>query len=435
MSKKTLLTPRGIPVPIGSLLGEGAEGRVHEVPGHPALCAKILHAPSDAVRAKLTFMVENPPAGSLLASLAWPLELLAHDGRGGGLAGYLMPRAPAGTLPVHRLFDAEDRERLGARLNFADLLSIAQDLARVVAALHAAGHHVGDLNESNVLVTPAGRVLIIDCDSFGISEPGGTLHPGGTGKVEYTAPELTGVASGGGARTAWSDAFSLAVLLFQLQMEGNSPFRARWRLPGAPAPTEERIRRGLYPHEGWSLRVAPPEDVPSITSLPSSLRAAFQRAFVDGRQDPGARPGAADWVRLLDAVRPELETSRCGRNPEHRYFGHMRACPWCRRSRLLGRDPFPAPARSVGADETMVTPWAALSAAVFGGMAILTWTPVAGLRPLLMSAPLLLGLIATGFLVTAEDESPARGLLRRCAGMSLIPLLGLWLPRIASAFP
>lgn len=44
-------------------------------------------------------------------------------------------------------------------------------------------------------------------------------------------------------------------------------------------------------------------------------------------------------------------------------------------------------------------------------------------------------LAAAAFLDTGEDESPARGLARLSVGMSLIPLLGLWLPRIASAFP
>ena len=51
----------------------------------------------------------------------------------------------------------------------------------------------------------------------------------------------------------------LAVLIYQLLMEGNHPFRAQWLGSGEPPPLEERIRLGCFPYRQTPVcPVAPP---------------------------------------------------------------------------------------------------------------------------------------------------------------------------------
>ena len=111
------------------------------------------------------------------------------------------------------------------------LLRTARNLAAALSALHSSGYVAGDLNESNVLVTPTALVTLIDTDSFQVREDrewksGASLCP--VGKPEYTPPELQGKPLSEVMRLPDHDAFGLAVLIFQLLMEGSHPFRAQW---------------------------------------------------------------------------------------------------------------------------------------------------------------------------------------------------------------
>src|SRR5674476_1330608 len=64
----------------------------------------------------------------------------------------------------------------------------ARNLAAALGVLNEGNYIIGDLNESNVLVTPSAMVTLIDVDSFQVQEPRNgriIVYPPHVGKPEY----------------------------------------------------------------------------------------------------------------------------------------------------------------------------------------------------------------------------------------------------------
>ncbi|MFL5385814.1 MAG: hypothetical protein ACJ8GN_25140 [Longimicrobiaceae bacterium] len=319
-------------------IGAGGEAVVYGVPGDGSLVAKVYHHPTIERARKLAAMLDHPPALPEGTATAWPVDLLL-DG-GGRFAGFVMPRAEG-----PRLFEFYNPvSRRGAAPGFhAGLLHRAgRNLAAAFDALHAAGYVVGDVNESNLLVSPADAALtLVDADSLQVRDAEtGTVHRSKVGKAEFTPPELQGVSFETVDRVEAHDRFGLAVLLYLVLMEGTHPFATRLDADGEAKPVEERIRRGLFPHASAVDDCHPPRLAPRFHTLHPPLQALFLRAFVEGHADPAARPSPAEWRDALDEAEAALAV--CAANSLHRHPPHLAACPWCGRTALLGgRDPFP----------------------------------------------------------------------------------------------
>jgi hypothetical protein len=320
-------------------IGVGGEARVLGVPGDESLVAKLYHQPTLERARKLARMIEAPPALEGGAALAWPVDLLTDPN--GRFAGFLMPRAEGPR--VFEFYNPASRRRAAPLSDWGLLHRAGMNLAAAFDALHGRGYVVGDVNESNILVSPENAsVTLVDTDSFQVRDPaGGAVHRSGVGKAEFTPPELQGTRFTEVDRAPEHDRFGLAVLLFLLLMEGTHPFAQRFEGDAESLPVEERIRRGLYPYERRDDDCKPPRLAPPIETLHPRLQALFARCFVDGRADPAARPSAAEWRDALAAAEGELRA--CDENPRHRFAAHVPFCPWCHRRRVLQRrDPFPA---------------------------------------------------------------------------------------------
>ncbi|MDX1979883.1 MAG: hypothetical protein SFV51_06425 [Bryobacteraceae bacterium] len=333
-------------ITLGNPLGEGGEARVYEVPGHPDLVAKIYHNPTNTDWAKLKVMLANPPEDPTRTqghtSIAWPVDLLQHQGNSAS-AGFLMPRlnhAP----PVFQYYNPGTRRKQCPGFTYEYLLTTAQNIASAFAAIHARGYVVGDVNQSNVLVSATALATIIDTDSFQVSDPeNGSVYRCLVRTDDYTAPELQGVSLESVHRTAEHDAFGLAVMLFQLLMEGFHPFFGQHPGAGEPEPVGELIRKHHFPYaRGHTGPYRPGRLPPPLEVLDPGLREKFLLCFEQGGRTPAIRPAAREWREALDLTRRRLAT--CTRNTHHRFGTHLNTCPWCERAVMLGgRDPFPSP--------------------------------------------------------------------------------------------
>ncbi|HEU4561461.1 MAG TPA: TonB family protein [Longimicrobium sp.] len=321
-------------------IGVGGEARVLGLRWDPTLVAKLYHRPTLEHARKLVLMIETPPTLPEGVSIAWPVELLT-DPRGARCAGFLMRRAEGPR--VFEFYNPVSRRKTAPLFDWARLHRAGANLAAAFDALHAAGYVIGDVNESNILVSPEdASIVLVDADSMQVRGPRpGELYRSKVGKAEFTPPELQGTHFAEVDRAPEHDRFGLATLLFLLLMEGTHPFACRLADGGEVPQVEERISRGMFPYAPDADGCRPPRMAPPFYTLHPQVQALFLRAFVQGQTDPSARPTAGEWAEALRTAEAALAT--CAENPRHRHAAHVDFCPWCHRSKVLqGRDPFPA---------------------------------------------------------------------------------------------
>lgn len=327
-------------------IDRGGEGGIYLVRGRPDLVAK-LYSSAAGKEPKLAWMVAHPPTDPTAArghvSIAWPRAVL-YDSQGACI-GFLMSRIQE-AVKLFEVFNPRSRAKKLPGFNWLYLHRTAHNFASGISAIHAADYVIGDVNEGNALVMPTALVTVIDTDSFQVrARRGGrsTLYTCPVGKLDYTPPELQGKSFVQVERQPEHDAFGLAVLIFQLLMEGNHPFRARWLGAGDAPALEEKISLGYFPHQRPApADLGPPTNSPPIGNLHPDLVFLFQRCFVDGHRNPRQRPTAAEWDKALGKAEQALIQCANG----HYYSNHLASCPWCARNNLGMQTPLP-PVRPV----------------------------------------------------------------------------------------
>ncbi|MEH1927156.1 tetratricopeptide repeat protein [Nostoc sp.] len=339
-------SPRKEILSLNVSLGRGGEACVYAVPSDSNLVAKIYHKPTTAHADKLQAMLANPPENPTASlghiSIAWPEDLLrAADGKN-SILGFLMPHIQ-GMRPIIDFYNPRTRRQHCPLFNYQYLLRTARNLAAAFAALHASGYCIGDVNESNILVSDTALVTLIDTDSFQVPDRNNNVvYRCPVGKPEFTPPELQNKTFAQHDREISHDLFGLSVLVFQLLMEGTHPFSGIFQGAIEPPPYEARIASGHFTYsEKRHVPYLPTPIAPPWEILHPALQELFLRCFEEGHNNPLLRPSAQTWLSAIAEAEDSLIT--CTTNPQHRYNNHMRACPWCERTvRLGGRDPFPS---------------------------------------------------------------------------------------------
>lgn len=302
---------------LGAMLFEGGEGVICSLSAWPGRLAKLYRPEKRSGKeSKLAWMVANPPAdpGRAIdqATIAWP-ETLLYTGSG-DFVGYLMPHITNTSTLLH-VINPRLRAQTLPGFDQRYLHRTARNLAAALDAVHSQDYLIGDLNETNVLVSPTALVSVIDVDSFQVKEKRLgqiTFYPCPVGRPEYTPPELQARRFVDELRQPEQDTFALAVLIFQLLMDGSHPFRSVWFGPGNPPPVEQKIVQGWFPYAAEPRGLVRPPPGLSLERLHPALAGLMLRCFYDGHAHPRVRPSAAEWKNTLEEVEKTLVTCACG---------------------------------------------------------------------------------------------------------------------------
>ncbi len=345
MRLKRQLETQIITIDPTSSLGHGGEAKVYSVPQDETLVAKVYHKPTEAHANKLMLMLANPPDNPAASkdhiSIAWPVDVLRTIDEKQKVVGFLMTRVKE----MHSLLDfynPKTRRQKCPFFNYLYLHRTARNLAAAFGALHARGYCIGDVNESNILVSNTALVTVVDTDSFQVrNERNGEIYRCAVGKPEFTPPELQGQSFAQLDRKPEHDLFGLAVLIFQLLMEGTHPFAGIYQGSGDAPPYETRIAEGHFVYSRRRVPYVPTLIAPKFELLHPTLQQLFIRCFEEGHNNPQMRPTAQTWQSALSEAERDLTT--CKVNSHHRHGKHLSYCPWCERTfKLGGRDPFPS---------------------------------------------------------------------------------------------
>ena len=181
---------------------------------------------------------DDTAAASPRAKLVSSTELTTPTRDSIGVPGSPRGQDAAATLPIDE----------------ARLRPVLAQLAAGVVALHDAGYLHRDIKPSNVLVSEAGRVVLLD---FGIVSE---LRPTafgedapGAGTPLFMAPELLARTAPASAASDW---YSVGVMLYRafmggaLPRPGATPPRLAQLVPGVPADLDDLCARLLDPDPG-----------------------------------------------------------------------------------------------------------------------------------------------------------------------------------------
>ncbi|RYJ03927.1 MAG: serine/threonine protein kinase, partial [Actinomycetales bacterium] len=156
------------------------------------------------------------------------------------------------------------------------VMSVVVQVSEALAAAHAAGVVHRDVKPANIMLTPAGRTVLVD---FGIARSDASEPLTATGSFIGTADYLSPEQAAGRQAGAASDLYSLGVVAYQC-LTGISPFKRDSQISTAVAHLQDE---------------APPLD----RSVPVGARDLVARLTA---KDPDDRPGSAAEVAVLAAA-------------------------------------------------------------------------------------------------------------------------------------
>ena len=343
---------------LGAQLGQGGEGAVYRITKNKTTVVKIYNditkyahesdqAYATRVRAvrvgqeqKILAMIANPPHDSMRdrghVSIAWPIDAIYENKQ---FVGFSMPKVDGFT--VYEVLQPNQRVTKHPQWNHHHVYRVARNIATAVDALHRKGYVIGDINFKNIMCHANTLVTLIDCDSMQVRDLHGKLYRCTVGMPEYTPTELQNKNLNEVDRTVDHDGFGIAVLMFQLLMQGFHPFQC---ISKDPHSVIEQIHvhcitLGIFPYMDQTKFVPAPV-APAFEVLPGTLRNQFVQAFTK----PGLRPSAASWSEIIMHVEQRLVP--CANNPAH-YFPSDGGCVICAVTRnvvrLTGKLPVIAP--------------------------------------------------------------------------------------------
>ena len=115
------------------------------------------------------------------------------------------------------------------------------------------------------------------------------------GKPEFTPPELQGVRFADVDRGPEHDRFGMAVLIYQLLMEGTHPFAGVFQGRGEAPGYEERISAGHFPYSrARRVPYRPMPAAPPFQILHPGASRSFRAVLRRGPREPSGPAARAD---------------------------------------------------------------------------------------------------------------------------------------------
>ena len=304
---------------LGDVISNGGEGEIYAVTNDAAKVAKVYLPGKGSNGVKLPAMEGKCPTSAGTTGhppIAWPEQTII-DSATNAPVGFIMPKVDtARTMLFGEFIYPDTRQQklqaMGLQMDGVQIQEtkwrIIENLASIAASIHRHGHAIGDVNERNILVEPGhGYVSIVDSDSFQIRDrTNKIIYRCRVGCPGYTAPELLRQMQGtcrqpkciGGEpgkhqvgypcvpRNESHDMFGLAVLAFQLLMDGAHPYDCA--ITGPMSQDESlnqrraKMERDYFPYSRRRpphIHVRDGECETRYRRLPENVKAKFERAF------------------------------------------------------------------------------------------------------------------------------------------------------------
>lgn len=302
----------GNPRELGNEIARGGEGRIYNLKNQSIvqLLVKIYHdrKKAEKLKPKIEKMV-NISKNIEREWIAWPL-VMVYD-TNGSFIGYGMKEKRGEIL--NNVMSARIRNKNFQRWDRMRAVKVALKLCNNLSFLHQNGIVIGDLNPRNILVNLKGDIALIDCDSYQFNV-NGNIYYCDVITPECSAPELLiSQNNSRNVRLIEHDNFSIAVLLFQLFMDGRNPFDH----VGGDAPARNIID-GKFPYGSrfeldengnfTDIKIERPKAfIPQgdwykkWKGLPFIVKGAFIDTFMRGHKNPNKRTTLSSWISVLSS--------------------------------------------------------------------------------------------------------------------------------------
>lgn len=259
-------------------------------------------------------MVQNPPP-KLSANqwlLTWPKDVIYEQN--GNFLGFIMPLAFDKSVELFQLTNIKTSSKLSSEWNKFDRssgegvkrrLMLNANIAIAVHHLHASNKYViVDMKPQNFLVSPEGKVTVLDIDTVQISNNGSVMYPSKAMTAEYLPPESKNLSKNTKIQIDW-DRFILGIIFYEV-LFGVHPFAGTVFKPPYDnfATLQDKISNGLFPFGSLSSYV---KDINAkghlfLQKLPVSIQNLFVDTFDKGLHKPNNRPSAEIWGQTIYTV-------------------------------------------------------------------------------------------------------------------------------------
>lgn len=318
MAKRYQLKNSNILVTLSSKpFAGGGEGNLYVIVSPKSLrkyVAKLYHPHklSKTREDKINYLSEYAPLGTEENSeghnsVVWVKDALYDRNK---FIGFIMPYTEGEKLEIlctpkipkkHRR--TWGRFEFGTSSKAVDLrLKLCFNICAAIHQVHSMERYVlVDMKPDNIVIQPNGLVSIVDTDSVEVVEENKSLFDAPVATPEYTPPEhYQELNYDPTEREEW-DRFGLGVILYKL-MFGIHPFAASSGPPYEQLTSlHDKIKHGLFVHHPAkknAFNIIPPPHK-DFYKLDKTLQEMFMRCFIDGHENPSARPSAEEWCAAI----------------------------------------------------------------------------------------------------------------------------------------